>query len=98
MKNLFARACFAGLLVGAALCPPGMALAEPIDAAAPAMAKGPDSTDFYDARGRLIGSRTRIGDASYLTSPDGRVVGVSTTVDGHRVFRSYQADSRSLTR
>lgn len=89
MRMLFARACLTGLLAGAVLYLPGSARAEPVDASASTATKGPDSTDFYDARGRLIGSRTRIGDASYLTTPDGRVVGVSTTVDGRRVFRNY---------
>jgi hypothetical protein len=84
MKMLFARICFAATLAGAV--PGGAALAEPVDGAS---GKAEDSTDFYDARGRLIGSRTRIGDASYLTAPDGRVIGVSTTVAGRRVFRSY---------
>lgn len=88
MKKLFARTCFSVMLAGA--IPGGAALAEPVEGA-PGLAPGKaqESTDFYDARGRLIGSRTRIGDASYLTTPDGRVIGVSTTVDGRRVFRSY---------
>ncbi len=89
MKMLFARACLTSLLAGTVLCLPGSALAESADTSGPTATKGLESTDFYDARGRLIGSRTRIGDASYLTTPDGRVVGVSTTVDGHRVFKSY---------
>ncbi len=84
MKMMFARNCFAVMLAGA--IPGGAARAEPVEGDS---AKAQESMDFYDARGRLIGSRTRIGDASYLTTPDGRVIGVSTTIAGRRVFRSY---------
>ena len=47
------------------------------------------SEDFFDARGHLIGSLTMIGDVSYLTTPDGKVIGVATIVDGRRIYRSY---------
>lgn len=45
--------------------------------------------DFFDARGHLIGSLTMIGNVSYYTTPDGKVIGVATIVDGHRIYRSY---------
>ena len=47
------------------------------------------SQDFFDARGQLIGSITMIGDVRYFTTPDGRVVGKATVVDGRRIYRSY---------
>lgn len=64
------------------------ALANPPESAPTRFAQA-SSRDFFDARGHLIGSMTMIGDVSYFTSPDGRVVGVSTVVDGRRIYRSY---------
>jgi|GEM_PF-4881335 len=64
------------------------ALANPPENLPPRLAQA-SSRDFFDARGHLIGSMTMIGDVSYFTSPDGRVVGVSTVVDGRRIYRSY---------
>ena len=64
------------------------ALADPSEGVPPKPVQA-SSRDFFDARGRLIGSITMIGDVSYFTTPDGKVVGKATVVDGRRIYHSY---------
>ncbi len=64
------------------------AFAESLESA-PSRPAQQSSEDFFDARGHLIGSLTMIGNVSYLTTPEGKVIGVATIVDGRRIFRSY---------
>ena len=47
------------------------------------------SIEFRSASGRLIGTVTRIGGATYYAAPDGTPLGVSSVVDGQRVYKSY---------
>lgn len=64
------------------------AFAEPSEIA-PSKPVQTNSEDFFDAHGHLIGSLTMIGNVSYFTTPDGKVIGVAKVVDGRRVYRSY---------
>jgi hypothetical protein len=77
------------IVVAALFLAPAPALAEPSESAPSRLAQQTSSRDFFDAGGRLIGSMTMIGDVSYFTSPDGRVIGIATIVDGRRIYRSY---------
>jgi hypothetical protein len=63
--------------------------AEPNESLPSSPAAQTRSEDFFDARGHLIGSLTMIGNVSYYTTPDGKVIGVATIVDGRRIYRSY---------
>jgi len=65
------------------------ARAETSDTSPPSPAAQTQTEDFFDARGHLIGSLTMIGNVSYYTTPDGKVIGVATIVDGRRIYRSY---------
>ncbi len=51
--------------------------------------KNSDTVDYFDGRGQLIGSVTKIGGVTYFIGPDGSQLGTAETVEGHRVFKSY---------
>lgn len=76
------------MIIAALGLAPAPALADPPESF-PTRVSQTNSRDFFDARGHLIGSITMIGDVSYFTSPDGRVVGKASVVDGRRIYRSY---------
>jgi hypothetical protein len=64
--------------------------AEPAgESAAPKSTESRDTQDFFDARGRLIGSVTKIGGVIYFNGPDGRLVGAAETIEGRRVYKTY---------
>ncbi len=48
-----------------------------------------DTVDYFDGRGQLIGSVTKIGGVTYFIGPDGSQLGTAETVEGRRVFKSY---------
>ncbi len=48
-----------------------------------------DTRDYFDGRGRLIGTVTEIGGVTYFIGPDGSQLGTAEMVDGQRVFKSY---------
>lgn len=76
------------IFAGALWLAPSPVLAETLETI-PARPAQTNSEDFFDARGHLIGSLTMIGNVSYLTTPEGKVIGVATIVDGRRIYRSY---------
>lgn len=55
----------------------------------PAAESKSDTVEYFDARGRLIGSVAKIGGVTYFISPDGSLQGTAETVLGHRVFKNY---------
>jgi YD repeat-containing protein len=47
-----------------------------------------DAVDYYyDARGRLIGTMTKIGGTMYLAGADGEPIGTFETVGDRRIFK-----------
>ena len=76
------------ILAGALWLAQSPAYAEPSESS-PSRPAQTSSEDFFDARGHLIGSLTMIGNVRYLTTPDGKVIGVATIVEGRRIYRSY---------
>ncbi len=48
-----------------------------------------NTVEYFDGRGRLIGSVTEIGGVTYFTGPDGAQLGTAEMVAGQRVFKSY---------
>lgn len=57
--------------------------------AGPKLAENGDTQEFFDARGRPIGSVTKIGGITYFNGPDGKLVGAAETIDGRRVYKTY---------
>jgi hypothetical protein len=45
--------------------------------------------EYFDARGRLIGSVTKIGGVTFFNDPDGKLIGTAETVEGRRIYKSY---------
>ncbi|QGM99152.1 hypothetical protein [Methylocystis parvus] len=71
----------------AALAP---ARAEPAgESVAPKSTENSDTQEFFDARGRPIGSVTKIGGVTYFNGPDGKLVGAAEMIEGRRVYKTY---------
>ncbi len=45
--------------------------------------------EYFDGRGRLIGSVTKIGGVTFFNGPDGKLVGTAEMVDGRRTYKAY---------
>ncbi|WP_442753832.1 hypothetical protein ACNHKD_12600 [Methylocystis sp. JAN1] len=58
-------------------------------ATAPKTTTAGDTQEFFDARGHLLGSVTKIGGVTYFNGPDGNLVGTAETVEGRRIYKSY---------
>ncbi len=51
---------------------------------------GGDAVNYYDGRGRLIGTTTKIAGTTYLVGADGEPIGTFETVGDRRIFKPRQ--------
>jgi len=55
----------------------------------PAVENKGDTNEYFDGRGHLIGTVSKIGSVTFFFGPDGAPLGTMETIAGQRVFKKY---------